>query len=42
MNKNGWFSIVKKQFKVTTDSKHNEPICENVLDRNFNICMIVK
>jgi len=37
MNKNGWFSIVKKQFKVTTDSKHNEPICENVLDRNFNV-----
>lgn len=35
MRLNGWFSIVKKRFKVTTDSKHKEPICKNILNRNF-------
>lgn len=36
MRLNGWRSIVKKQFKVTTDSNHKEPICKNILNRNFN------
>ena len=36
MRSNGWFSIVKKRFKVTTDSKHKEPIFTNVLNRKFN------
>lgn len=36
MRLNGWFSIVKKRFKVTTDSKHKEPICKNILNRKFN------
>jgi Transposase and inactivated derivatives len=26
-----------KKFKVTTDSRHNEPVAENVLDRGFNV-----
>ena len=34
---NGWFSIVKKRFKVTTDSKHKEPICKNILNRKFDV-----
>lgn len=28
-------SIVKKKFKITTDSSHKFPVPENVLDRNF-------
>lgn len=30
------WSIVKKKFKVTTDSKHTYPIVENILNRAFN------
>jgi putative transposase len=26
----------KKKFRVTTDSKHNNPICENILNREFS------
>lgn len=26
----------KRRYKVTTDSKHNLPIAQNLLDRNFN------
>jgi transposase InsO family protein len=26
-----------KKFKVTTDSRHNEPVAENVLDRGFKV-----
>lgn len=37
MSLNGWFSIVKKRFKVTTDSKHKEPICKNILNRKFDV-----
>lgn len=37
MKLNGWFSIIKKRFKITTDSKHKEPVCKNVLDRNFDV-----
>ena len=29
-------SIVKKKFKVTTDSKHKYPVVENKLNREFN------
>lgn len=35
MKKYGFKSIHAKKFKVTTDSKHNYPVSENVLDRNF-------
>ena len=27
----------KRRFKATTDSKHNLPVAENVLDRNFEV-----
>ncbi len=26
-----------KKFKVTTDSKHNEPVADNILDRKFTV-----
>ena len=28
---------IKHKFKVTTDSKHNNPISPNLLNRNFNV-----
>jgi transposase InsO family protein len=28
-------SRIKPKFKVTTDSKHNLPVCENILNRDF-------
>jgi len=36
MKKYGFKSIHAKKFKVTTDSTHNYPVSENVLDRNFS------
>jgi transposase InsO family protein len=30
-------SITKKKFVVTTDSKHNLPVAENLLNRNFSV-----
>lgn len=36
MRLNSWFSITKKRFKVTTDSKHKGPICKNIPNREFN------
>lgn len=30
-------AIQKRKFKVTTDSKHNLPVAENILDRNFGV-----
>jgi putative transposase len=36
MRKYGFKSIHAKKFKVTTDSKHNYAVSENVLDRNFS------
>lgn len=35
MRKNGIRSKTVKKFKVTTDSNHNLPVAENLLDRNF-------
>jgi putative transposase len=35
MKEQGIKSIIKKKFKVTTDSSHKYPVVENVLDRNF-------
>ena len=31
----GLYAKGKKKFKVTTDSKHNLPVAENILNRNF-------
>jgi transposase InsO family protein len=36
MKKTKFWSIVKKKFKVTTDSKHTYPVVENILNRAFN------
>lgn len=36
MRDNGIRSKMKKKFKATTNSKHNHPIAENVLNRNFS------
>lgn len=30
-------SIIKKKYRVTTDSRHNYPIAENYLNRNFQV-----
>ncbi len=36
MRKAGIQGIQKHKFKVTTDSNHNLPVAENILNRNFN------
>lgn len=36
MRKNHIRSIVKKKYKVTTDSTHAYPVAENILDRKFS------
>ena len=35
MQKNGIVATTKRRFKVTTQSKHNQPVAENVLKQNF-------
>jgi putative transposase len=35
MQKNGIAAKSKRRFKVTTQSKHNHPVAENVLQQNF-------
>ena len=35
MRKNGIRSKVKKKYKATTDSNHNLPVAENILNRDF-------
>ena len=37
MKQNNIFSKVKKKFKATTNSKHNLPIANNVLNREFTV-----
>jgi transposase InsO family protein len=37
MKKEGLRSIIGKKFVVTTDSRHNYPVVENLLDRNFKV-----
>ncbi len=37
MRENNIRSIAKKKFKVTTDSKHNNPVCPNILNRMFDV-----
>lgn len=37
MKEAGIQGIQKRKFKVTTDSKHNLPVAENHLNRNFNV-----
>lgn len=36
MKENQIFSIHKRQFKITTDSEHQFPVAENLLDRDFS------
>lgn len=36
MKENSIYSIVKKKFKVTTDSNHEFPVCPNLVQRNFS------
>jgi transposase InsO family protein len=35
MRENGWKSRVVKKFKATTNSNHNLPVAENILNREF-------
>lgn len=37
MKEQGIKSVIKKKYKVTTDSSHKYPVAENVLDRNFTV-----
>ena len=36
----GLRSVVKKSYRVTTDSKHSYPISKNLLERNFMTCRL--
>ena len=36
MRENGWMPKVVKKYKATTNSKHNLPVAENVLNREFD------
>ncbi len=36
MSKNGWKSIWKKKFKITTNSNHSHPVCRNHLQQEFS------
>lgn len=35
MKQHRWKSIIKRKYKVTTDSSHKYPVAENILNRNF-------
>ena len=35
MREHGWKSKVVKKYKATTNSKHNLPVAENILKRDF-------
>jgi hypothetical protein len=37
MRENGLSCLPRKRFQVTTDSRHYEPVAENILDRKFTI-----
>ncbi len=37
MHKNNLFSKVKKKFRATTNSKHNFPVADNILERQFTV-----
>jgi putative transposase len=37
MRENNIRSITKKKFKITTDSKHNNPVFKNILNRQFKV-----
>ena len=36
MRENGWIPKVVKKYKATTNSKHNLPVAENLLNREFD------
>jgi len=37
MKRAGLICKTKRKFKVTTDSKHHQPLSPNVLERQFNV-----
>jgi putative transposase len=37
MEKSGLYCKTRKKFKATTNSKHDKPIAENILNRNFTV-----
>ena len=37
LNQAGLYCQTKRRFKVTTDSKHNQPIAPNLLARQFTV-----
>jgi len=40
MNENGWKSKVVKKYKATTNSNHNLPVAENLLNQDFKATAI--
>ena len=36
MRENGWTPKVVKKYKATTNSNHNLPVAENILNRDFH------
>lgn len=42
MQQMGIMSITRKKYVATTDSKHDHPICKNVLDRDFDVDQLGK
>ncbi len=37
MKKAGLYCKTRKKFRATTDSSHNKPIADNLLERQFNV-----
>lgn len=37
MRQNGLSCMPRRRFQVTTDSRHHEPVAENILDRRFTV-----
>ena len=37
MRKNGIRALRKRKFRITTDSKHDHPVAQNILDRQFSV-----
>ena len=42
MREMGIRSKTRKKFVATTDSRHENPVAENILGRNFRVCQLGK
>jgi putative transposase len=37
MRRHGLNAVSRKKYVVTTDSRHQEPVCQNIIDRSFSV-----